>query len=225
MRVVNFKARIMRIPSLAAFFVAVSCLSAIAAAQSGPSTAIVKPQPTADTWLFTTYVDGYIAPHSSFLASPVFTADHNHLHLEARYGYEDRYLGSLWGGYNLSGGAKVKWTLTPMLGVVFGQRTGIAPGLEGSVSYKRLSFYSSAEYVFDVQNRDNNFFYAWPQLTYAPLNWLRVGVAAQHTKVYATKLNTDYGPEISVSHKRFYFTSYILNPHNPIVILELGASF
>ena len=99
-----------------------------------------------------------------------------------------------------------------MVGVVFGQRTGVAPGLEGSVSYKRLSFYSSAEYVFDVKNRDNNFFYAWPQLTYAPVNWLRVGIAAQHTKVYNTKLNTDYGPEISVSHKRFYFTSYILNP-------------
>ena len=134
-------------------------------------------------------------------------------------------MGSLWTGYNLSGGANLKWALTPMVGVVFGQRTGVAPGLEGSLSYKRLSFYSSAEYVFDVKNRDNNFFYAWPQLTFAPVNWLRVGIAAQHTKVYNTKLSTDYGPEISVSHKRFYFTSYILNPHNPIVILELGASF
>ena len=216
----------MRIPSpFAALAVVLLLFASAAAAQSGPSTAIVKPPPTADSWSFTTYIDGYIAPHSSFLASPVFTADHDHLHLEARYGYEDRYLGSLWTGYNLSGGANLKWALTPMVGVVFGQRTGVAPGLEGSLSYKRLSFYSSAEYVFDVKNRDNNFFYAWPQLTYAPVNWLRVGIAAQHTKVYDTKLSTDYGPEISVSHKRFYFTSYILNPHNPIVILELGASF
>jgi hypothetical protein len=215
----------MRVPSLVVSLAAALFFCSIGAAQSGPSTAIVKPQPTADTWSFTTYIDGYIAPHSSFLASPVFTADHNHLHLEARYGYEDRYLGSLWAGYNLSGGANVKWALTPMVGAVFGQRTGVASGIEGSLSYKRLSFYSSAEYVFDVQNRDNNFFYAWPQLTFAPVNWLRLGIAAQHTKVYNTKLSTDYGPEISVSHKRFYFTSYILNPHNPIVILELGASF
>ena len=214
----------MRLPSLVVSLAAILFLSATASAQSGPSAAIVKPQ-ASDAWTFFMYIDGYIAPHSSFLASPVFTADHSHLHLEARYGYEDRYLGSLWGGYNVSGGSKVKWALTPMLGVVFGQRTGVAPGLEGSLSYKRLSFYSTAEYVFDVKDRTNNFFYAWPQLTYAPLNWLRVGIAAQHTKVYNTKLNTDYGPEISVSHKRFYFTSYILNPRNPIVILELGASF
>lgn len=112
-----------------------------------------------------------------------------------------------------------------MLGVVFGAQTGIAPGLEGAVIYKQFSFSSSAEYVFDVKNRDNNFFYAWPQLTYAPLDWLRFGIAAQHTKVFNSGLKTDYGPVLTLSHKRVYFTSYILDPHNPIVILEVGASF
>ena len=214
----------MRMSSLVVSLAAILCLSANAAAQSGPSTAIVKPQPT-EAWSFTTYIDGYIAPHSSFLAAPVFTADHNHLHLEARYGYEDRYLGSVRAGYNFSGGTTLKWALTPMLGVVIGQGTGVPLGLEGSVTYKRLSFSSSAEYVFDAQNRDNNFFYAWPQLTYAPLNWLRIGIAAQHTKVYNTKFNTDFGPEISISRKRLYFTTYVLHPRDPIMILELGASF
>jgi hypothetical protein len=214
-----------RIPSPLAALTAILLLFAGAtAAQSGPSTAVVKPQPT-DSWTFFGYIDGYIAPHSSFLASPVFTADRKHLHLEARYGYEDRYLGSMWAGYNFSGGSKLKWTVTPMFGVVVGQRTGVAPGLEASVAYNRLSFYTSAEYVFDASNRTNNFFYAWPQLTYAPTHWLRVGVAAQHTKVYSTKLTTDYGPEISVSHKKLYFTTYVLNPRNAIVILEFGASF
>jgi hypothetical protein len=217
--------RILRISSLVAYVVAVFlCLCGNAFAQSAPSTAVVKPQPT-DSWTFFAYIDGYIAPHSSFLASPVFTADHKHLHLEARYGYEDRYLGSLWAGYNFSGGSKLKWTVTPMFGVVVGQRTGVAPGLEASLAYNRLSFYTSAEYVFDASNRSDNFFYAWPQLTYAPVHWLRVGVAAQHTKVYGTKLTTDYGPEISVSHKKAYFTTYVLNPRNAIVILEFGASF
>jgi hypothetical protein len=215
----------MRISSPFAALAAILLLSASAtAAQSGPSSAVVKPQPT-DSWTFFTYIDGYIAPHSSFLASPVFTADRKHLHLEARYGYEDRYLGSMWAGYNFSGGSKLKWTITPMFGVVVGQRTGVAPGLEASLAYNRLSFYTSAEYVFDASNRTNNFFYAWPQLTYAPVHWLRLGVAAQHTKVYNSKFNTDYGPEVSVSHKKLYFTTYVLNPGNPIVVLELGAAF
>jgi hypothetical protein len=215
----------MRNPSLFAALAAILLLSGTAAlAQSGPSTAIVKPQPTG-SWSFTTYIDGYIAPHSSFLASPIFTADHNHLHVEARYGYEDRHLGSLWAGYNFATGSNLKLQLTPMLGVVFGQQTGIAPGLEGLLSYKRLTFSSSAEYVFDVKNRDSDFFYAWPQITYAPVNWFRFGIAAQHTKVYNSKFNTDYGPVLTFSHKRVYFTSYLLNVNNPIVILELGASF
>lgn len=215
----------MRVLRLVGSLAAAVCFCAIAAAQSGPSTAIVKPQPAPDTWSFTTYIDGYIAPHSSFLASPIFTADHNHLHLEARYQYEDRHLGSLWAGYNFSAGTKLKLQLTPMLGVVFGQQTGIAPGVEGALTYKRLSFSSSAEYVFDVKNRDNNFFYAWPQLTYAPRDWFRFGIAAQNTKVNNVKLATDYGPVVTFSHKRVYFTTYVLNPHNPIVILEAGASF
>ena len=112
-----------------------------------------------------------------------------------------------------------------MVGVVFGSQTGFAPGIEGSLVYKRFSFSSSAEYVFDVKHRENNFFYAWPQVTYGPRSWIRFGVAAQNTKVYKVKLATDYGPVLTLSHKSVYFTSYILNPHNPIVILELGASF
>ena len=105
----------MRTLSLVAFVAAALLLCANAGAQSGPSTAIVKPQPSPDTWSFTTYIDGYIAPHSSFLASPIFTADHDQLHLEARYGYEDRYLGSLWAGYNFTAGTSLKLALTPML--------------------------------------------------------------------------------------------------------------
>jgi hypothetical protein len=38
-------------------------------------------------------------------------------------------------------------------------------------------------------------------------------------------LKTDYGPVVTFSHNRLYFTTYILNPNDPIVILELGASF
>src|ERR1700749_1964353 len=125
----------MRVLNVIALLAVTLLFGANARAQSGPSTAIVKPQPTADTWSFTTYIDGYIAPHSSFLASPIFTADHDQLHLEARYGYEDRYLGSLWAGYNFTAGTSLKLALTPMLGVVFGQQTGVAPGLKGSLSY------------------------------------------------------------------------------------------
>src|SRR3984957_7081716 len=183
----------MRFSLLVACVVAVLFSPAVTTAQSGPSTAIVKPQPSPDSWSFTTYIDGYIAPHSSFLASPIFTADHDQLHLEARYGYEDRYLGSLWAGYNFTAGTSLKLALTPMLGVVFGQQTGVAPGLEGSLSYKRFYFSSSAQYVFAVKNRQSNFFYGWPQLAYAQRKWFRPGSPDQHAKVFTAKFKTECG--------------------------------
>jgi hypothetical protein len=45
-------------------------------------------------------------------------------------------------GYNFSGGETVTWELTPMVGGVFGDTTGVAPGYKGSLSWKKLEFYS-----------------------------------------------------------------------------------
>ena len=113
-----------------------------------------------------------------------------------------------------------------MVGVVFGQRTGVAPGLEGSLSYKRLSFYSSAEYVFDVKSRDKAIFstrgHNSPTLQ-------STGFASESPRntPRSTPPNSTptTAPKSASATNAYDFTSYILNPHNPIVILELGASF
>ena len=59
---------------------------------------------------------------------PVFTADHEWLHLEARYNYENLHTGSVWVGYKFTAGKKLVLDVTPMIGGVFGRTTGIAPG-------------------------------------------------------------------------------------------------
>lgn len=75
-------------------------------------------------------VSGYLVPHGQSYASPTFAADHGALHLEARYNYEALRTGSLWAGYNLSVGGKLVLDATPMIGGVFGNVNGVAPGLE-----------------------------------------------------------------------------------------------
>ena len=55
----------------------------------------------------------------------------------------------MWIGYNFGGGEKLAWELTPLLGGVFGETTGIAPGYKGSLSWRMLELYSEGEYVFD----------------------------------------------------------------------------
>ena len=88
------------------------------------------------TWSFAVAGYGYIIPDDQSYFSPTFRADRDWVHLEARYNYEDRKTGSLWFGYNLSFGEKLVLDVTPMVGGVFGNTTGVAPGYLFTLSYK-----------------------------------------------------------------------------------------
>jgi hypothetical protein len=70
--------------------------------------------------------------------SPTFMVDHGTRQLEARYNYEGLRTGSLWVGCNPSVGKKLVLEVTHMIGGVFGKVGGIAPGLEFTVTYKKL---------------------------------------------------------------------------------------
>jgi hypothetical protein len=50
-----------------------------------------------------------------------------------------------------------------MIGGVFGNTTGVAPGYQASLTYKKISLSSSGEYVFDTKDRNGSFFYSWPE--------------------------------------------------------------
>jgi hypothetical protein len=69
--------------------------------------------------------------------------------MEARYNYEALHTTSVFAGWRLEAGEKLQFAATPMLGFLFGQTTGIAPGLELELSYKALDFYSETEWVAD----------------------------------------------------------------------------
>jgi hypothetical protein len=92
----------------------------------------------------------YIVPDSREYVQPTLTANHGWLHLEARYNYEGLETGSAWIGYNFSVGEKVSLEFTPMLGGVFGDVTGVAPGYKYTLSWWKLQLYSEGEYVFDT---------------------------------------------------------------------------
>jgi hypothetical protein len=208
-------------------------LSAMACAQGTPAPA--TPPPAASTsnsadqpsWSYSLVTDGYIVPEGGSYVSPVFTANHDWLHLEARYNYESQRTGSLWLGYNYNVGKTVKFSATPMIGGVFGDVNGIAPGLELSLTWKKLSLSSSSEYVVDTDKTSESFFYSWPEITYNLLSWLNVGVVAQRTKAYRTPLDTQRGFLVGVTYKKWEFTTYVFNPDisQPTTVLELGVNF
>jgi hypothetical protein len=205
-------------------------LTASAGFAQGPATstqAAAEALAAKESWQFSLTVDGYIVPKEQGYASPVLTADHSWLHLEARYNDENIHTGSLWLGYNFTVGKKLVLTVTPMVGGVFGRTTGVSPGCDASLTYKKLEFSISNEYVFDTSSKAGNVYTGWPELTYSVLDWLKVGLAAQHTKAYRTPLATDRGFLVGVSHKKVEFTTYVLNAGwtDPTVLLEIGYQF
>jgi hypothetical protein len=178
-------------------------------------------------WEISLTVDGYLPPNEDGYVSPIVAADHGWLHLEGRYNYENLRTGSFWAGYNFSTGKKWVFEITPMIGGLFGRSTGIAPGCEASLSYKRVTLSITNEYVFDTNKKAGNFYYGEPELSYRLTDWLRVGVAAQHTKAFQTKLDVQRGLLVGLKHKRAEFTvyEYDLGWTTPTVVLELGWTF
>ena len=181
----------------------------------------------ANPWAFSLVTSGYLVPHDQSYASPTFTADHRWLHLEARYNYEYQRTGSLWAGYNFGVGNKFVLEVTPMLGAVFGNTTGIAPGCSISLTYKRVALSAQSEYVFNTDNRASNFFYTWNELTYSPTDWFHAGLVAQRTRAYQTNLDVQRGFSVGLAHKKMDFTTYIFNAGwtDPTVVLVLGFTF
>jgi cytochrome c2 len=199
--------------------------SSEALAQIGTHTASAGP--ASNSWSVSIIADGYVTPHAEFFVSPIIATNRDWLHLEARYNDEDQSTGSMWFGYNCSGGRKLTWEVTPMIGGVFGRTTGIAPGFQASLSYKKFSLSSSGEYVFNIKHRNDSFFYSWPQLTYSPTKWLRAGLVAQRTKAYHSSLDTQRGLLVGFNYKKFEFTTYVFNLGwtQPTLIFEGGVSF
>lgn len=196
-----------------------------------------KPQPhsperlatsgTATRWQYSFTMDGYLIEGEDGYAQPSFTADHHWLHFEARYNYENLHTGSLWVGYNFAWGKTWQFYVTPMIGGVFGRTSGIAPGCEASLTWKKLTLSLDNEYVFDTTSKSGNFYYSWPQLTYQPVGWLRVGGVVQHTKAFQTEFDAQRGFLIGVNWKKLEITTYVFNPgtSSSSVVPEVAVSF
>lgn len=175
------------------------------------STLFAQESDTSETseWNFGVETDLYFTDPFIFL--PIFTANKDNLHLEARYNYEDLKTASAWVGYNIFGGDDFEYFITPMVGAAFGNTNGIAMGLEFTLSVSGFELYSESEYLFDFDSKENNFFYNWSDLTYSPTDWLWFGISGQLTKVYDTDLETDRGILLGIAYKNFEFTGYYYN--------------
>jgi hypothetical protein len=183
-------------------------------------------------WSFSLAAYTYFVPDHRDYVQPTVTADHEWLHVEARYNYEDLDTGSAWIGYNFGGGGggggrKLTWELTPKVGGVFGHTTGAGAGYGGSLSWWKLELYSEGEYVYDARSPSDSFLYSWSEFTIAPVERLRLGIAAQRTRTDHAEVHVQPGLVLGVVFKNVAFSTYVfgLDESKPTVILALSLHF
>jgi hypothetical protein len=199
---------------------------ALALAAFGPQ-AVAEEEEDEKAWSFSASAFSYVLPDEPDYVQPTVTADYGSLHLEARYNYEDHQTGSAWVGYNFAGGDAFSFELTPIVGVVFGDTDGVAPGLEASLAWRQLDLSSEIEYVFDTAESSDSFLYTWSELGWSPEDWLRMGLVVQRTKAYKSEFDIERGFFAGVAYRNASVTAYVLNPDasEPTVVVGVSVDF
>jgi len=157
----------------------------------------------------------------------VASLDRGSLHLEARYNYEARNATSVFAGWKFAGGDTVNVEATPIIGALFGAARGVMPGLEASVSWRALDIYVEAEYVHDLDHSSASYVYSWTELGWTPVEWLRVGLAGQHTRTVDTGRAFQRGVFGQIQFGTATFAVYAFNPDSGsrYIIASLGIRF
>jgi hypothetical protein len=183
--------------------------------------------PMQPSWEFAITAYPTIVRDGENYTSAIAAADRGPLHLEARYNYESIGARSAFVGWTLSGGEAITWELTPLLGGAWGTTGAFVPGLEVSVAWGKLDFYSEAEYVRASSERADSYFYAWSELGFRPVEWLRLGVAGQRTKTYGNERDIQRGPFGQVTWGPVTIGGYWFNPgsSNQVFVGSIGAAF
>jgi hypothetical protein len=208
----------------ALFLPALTC-----SAQENGSASLPGPNATKPSWAYSATGMYYSLPDQSDFLLAVASAEQGPLHLEARYNYEAIDAGSMFAGWKFSGGKSLAYDLTPIIGAVFGSKKGIAPGFEASVVYGITDFYIESEYVYDTKVKDDSFTYAWSELGFSPLEWLRFGIVGQRTRVYNSDRDIQRGGFAQlVTPGKMSLGLYVFNPDdnaNRFAVFSLGAKF
>jgi hypothetical protein len=205
-------------------FVALAVLSLNSAAALAQDTASAKSP--ANRWSYSTSVHAYIFPGGDDYLQPTIAVDRGRLHLEARYNYEDLHSGSVWVGYNLSAGRKLSLAVTPMVSAVLGRVDGVAPGYELTADWRKLEVFSEGEWVFNVHDWADSFFYAWSELTLAPIQWLRLGIVGQRTNAFTGERDIQRGALMGLNVKHVALAAHMFNPDaNPFYVFSVAVDF
>jgi hypothetical protein len=149
------------------------------------------------------------------------------LHTELRYNYEDQNTGSVYIGKNFKRGDNHHFSITPMLGLVFGKYNGGSAALNTEWEHKKLFMSVQTQYTISRNGPDENFFFNWSELGIQPVKWFYTGLSAQMTRLYKQNTEAEYGILAGVNVNRFSIPVYVFSPlsSNRSFIIGINAEW
>jgi hypothetical protein len=182
-----------------------------------------------------------VAPETSFSANASYYAMRDEpdfgvfvaalqrgpVRFEARQNYEAKSATSAFAGYAWSGGDEIAWSVTPMLGGLFGSARGVVPAVEASVAWRTIDVYVEAEYVHDLDDSSASYFYAWTEIGWRPVEPIRIGFVGQRTRIVASDRDFQPGVFGQLTLGKATIGLYAFNPEasSRYFILSLGLAF
>ena len=207
-----------------ALAVALACAAGAAAAQEAPP---IGRRPERPEWEFAVTAYPTTPRGGDTTTSVIAAADRGPLHLEGRYGYEAKDLRSAFIGWTFSGGDKLAWEITPIVGGGWGPVHAFIPGFEASLSWDRFDVYTEAEFVRDHATHENDYSYSWNELGFKATENVRLGLVGQRTRAYGVDREFQRGPFVQLSWKRMTLGAFWFNPgsHEQVFVGAIGVAF
>jgi hypothetical protein len=149
------------------------------------------------------------------------------LRFEARHNYEARHATSAFVGWKFTGGEALSYEVTPIAGGLFGAAHAAIAGVEASVAYRSFDAYVEAEYVHDSGDAASHYVYAWSEIGFRPLEWLRIGIVGQRTRIVHTSRDVQRGPFVQIALGKVSVAVYAFNPDasSRYAVLSIAATF
>ena len=202
-------------------------IAPVIAQQTNADSIKVAEDSATSPWAFAADAYYYIFPAEENILTVLAYVDYNAVHFEARYNYEGRNTASIFTGYRFETGNKLKFGVTPMLGYIFGDISGVIPAFKLDLAWKKFDFYSESEYVIDLAGKENNYFYTWSEVAISPFENFRTGISANRTRLYETGKELQRGVFAQYSFWKLTAGVHYFNPFSSddFVIATLGIEF
>ena len=179
------------------------------------------------TWEASAGVDNSLIT-GVYLVGVSASFDRKWLHTEIGFCEDDVNTFSAKAGYNFSGGGKLQFKVTPLIGFMIGKSYGLLPGVSLSLDYGKFAFTGSSSIIlYSSSKRDESYIYGSYELDYSITDFLYAGISVTRTKLYKTNRTLDPGFGAGLSLIGITLSAYVYDLFlgTPFYTASLSYSF